>query len=57
MSSETARLVDRWILTFLETPALNDPELLKQLLDEHAEILAEDLDGPTDEAPVHRTRK
>ncbi len=37
MDEETQRLVERWILTFLETPVLADAELLTQLLAEHAD--------------------
>jgi hypothetical protein len=35
MTDETNRLIERWITTFLETPALSDPELLARLLAEH----------------------
>lgn len=37
MDDETERLVERWILTFLETPILADAELLTRLLAEHAD--------------------
>ena len=35
MNEETSRLVDRWIITFLEAPPFADPELLSRLLAEH----------------------
>lgn len=35
MNDQTADLVERWILTFLEAPVLHDAELLEQLLAEH----------------------
>lgn len=41
MNDDTAGLVDQWILTFLETPALGDPDLLKKLLVEHQATLTE----------------
>ena len=35
MRDETQRLIDRWIMTFLEPPPLADPELLALVLAEH----------------------
>ncbi|CAN5146029.1 hypothetical protein BH09PSE1_BH09PSE1_21270 [soil metagenome] len=35
MNEETARLVDRWIITFLEAPPFVDAELLARVLAEH----------------------
>lgn len=35
MRDETQRLVERWIMTFLEPPPLADPELLALVLAEH----------------------
>lgn len=35
MQDETDRLVERWIMTFLEAPPLKDPELLALVLAEH----------------------
>ena len=35
MDQETAALVQRWILTFLEQPPLIDAELMKTVLAEH----------------------
>ncbi|CAN5314183.1 hypothetical protein BH10PSE1_BH10PSE1_00310 [soil metagenome] len=35
MNEETSRLVDRWIITFLEAPPFLDVELMTRLLAEH----------------------
>jgi len=43
MNEETSRLVDRWIIAFLEVPPLLDADLLSRLLDEHE---AKSPDGP-----------
>jgi hypothetical protein len=31
----TTALVERWILTFCETPPLIDPDLMRRILDDH----------------------
>jgi hypothetical protein len=35
MNDETSRLLDRWIITFLEAPPFVDAELLARVLAEH----------------------
>jgi len=35
LSSETAALVQRWIIAFCETPILIDPDLMQRVLTEH----------------------
>jgi hypothetical protein len=35
MNEETSRLLDRWIITFLEAPPFVDEELLARVLAEH----------------------
>lgn len=35
MTNEERELLDQWILTFLEAPAVVDPELMRRLLAEH----------------------
>ncbi|HEX8470385.1 MAG TPA: hypothetical protein VF633_04680 [Brevundimonas sp.] len=41
MDQETAALVQRWILTFLEQPPLIDAELMRHVLAEHDNRVAE----------------
>lgn len=48
MDDETGRLVERWILTFLEVPPLRDAELLARLLAEHEAERAEQQTSMTD---------
>lgn len=55
MNDDTAGLVDQWILTFLETPALGDPDLLKKLLVEHQATHPENEAVGGRETPIHRT--
>ncbi len=41
MKNENSELLDRWIVAFLEPPAVVDPELMRRLLAEHAARHAE----------------
>ncbi|WGM46685.1 hypothetical protein KOAAANKH_01558 [Brevundimonas sp. NIBR10] len=41
MDDETRRLVDRWIITFLEPPAFVDAELMARVLAEEDDRIAE----------------
>ena len=46
MDSETKRLIERWILTFCEPPALIDAELMRRVLAEHeARPFGQDVGG------------
>ena len=46
MDSEMNGLVERWILTFCEPPALIDAELMRRVLAEHeARPFGQDIDG------------
>ena len=40
MDDETSRLVDRWIITFLEPPAFVDAELMARVLAEEDDRIA-----------------
>lgn len=47
MDDETSRLVERWIIAFLETPSLPDAELMARILAEHdAELAARQTHSP-----------
>lgn len=35
MEDETRRLLDRWIIAFLDPPAVLDVDLMRLILDEH----------------------
>lgn len=49
MHDEDRKLLDRWILTFLEPPPVVDPELMRRLLAEH--------DAKTEDAMTEKTFK
>lgn len=57
MSNETAKLVDQWILRFLEAPALSDPDLLRQIIAEHDAMQRDALSGPDGGKPMDRPQK
>ena len=42
MDDETRRLLDRWIIAFLDPPVLLDPDLMRLILDEHDAVPGED---------------
>ena len=42
MDDETRRLLDRWIIAFLDPPVLLDPHLMRLILDEHDAVPGED---------------
>lgn len=35
MDEETRKLLDRWIIAFLDPPSVLDPDLMRLILDEH----------------------